>query len=49
MIFLKKYLQNRKGLQKLDTKNVPQAPKEDFQKSQNFEFFKKKGVKGVKK
>ena len=31
--FLKKYLQTRKGLQKLDTKH---DPKEDFQ---NFEFF----------
>ena len=49
MIFLKKYFQNRKGLKKLGTKHVQHAPKKDFQKSQNFEFFKKKGVKGVKK
>ena len=27
MIFLKKYFQNRKGLQKLDTKHVPHSPK----------------------
>ena len=27
MIFLKKYFQNRKGLQKLGTKHVPHAPK----------------------
>ena len=43
MIFLKKYLQNRKGLQKLDTKNEPQAPKEDFQKKSIFLVFSKKG------
>ena len=49
MIFLKKYFQNRKGPQKLGTKHVPHAPKEDFQKSQNFEFFQKRGFKGVKK
>ena len=29
MIFLKKYFQNRKGLQKLDTKHVPHSPKEE--------------------
>ena len=27
--FLKKYFQNRKGLQKLDTKHVPHSPKEE--------------------
>ena len=46
---LKKYLQNQKGFQKLDTKHVLHVTKEDFQKSQNFKFFLKKGVKGVKK
>ena len=30
MIFLKKYFQNWKGRQKLDTNHVPHAPKEDF-------------------
>ena len=29
MKILKKYLQNRKGLQKLDTKHVPHSPKEE--------------------
>ena len=32
MFFLKKYFQNRKGLQKLSTEHVPHAPKEDFKK-----------------
>ena len=32
MKILKKYFQNQKGLQKLDTKHVPYAPKEYFQK-----------------
>ena len=36
MIFLKKYFQNRKGLQKLGTKHMPHAPKEDFQKQSKF-------------
>ena len=36
MIFLKKYFQNQKGLQKLHMKHVPHAPKEDFQKKSNF-------------
>ena len=44
--FFEKIFPKSKGLQKLGTKH---APKEDFQKSQNFEFFQKKGVKGVKK
>ena len=44
MIFLKKYFQNRKGLQKLDTKHVPHAPKEDFQKKSKFLVFSKKVV-----
>ena len=48
MIFLKKYLKNRKGLQKLDTKHVPNAPKEDFQKVKIFSFFKKEGLRGSK-
>ena len=39
---LKRYLQNQKGLKKLDTKHVPHNPKE------NFEFFQKRGVKGSK-
>ena len=43
MIFLKKYFQNRKGLQKLDTKHVPHAPKEDFQKKSKILVFSKKG------
>ena len=34
--FLKKYFQNQKGLQKLGTKHVPHAPKEDFQKKSKF-------------
>ena len=45
MISFKKYIQNRKGLQKLGTKHVPHAPKEDFQKKQRFY----KGVKTDKK
>ena len=49
MIFLKKYFQNWKGLKKLGTKHVPHTPKENFQKSKNFEFFQKRGVKEVKK
>ena len=36
MKILKKYLQNQKGLQKLDTEHVPHAPKEDFQKKAKF-------------
>ena len=36
MEILKKYLQNRKGLKKLDTKHVPHAPKGDFQKKSKF-------------
>ena len=36
MKILKKYVQNRKGLQKLDIKHVPHAPKEDFQKKSKF-------------
>ena len=36
MIFLKKYFQNQKELQKLDTKQVPFVPKEDFQKKLKF-------------
>ena len=34
--FFEKYFQNRKGLQKLGTKHVPHAPKEDFQKKSKF-------------
>ena len=49
MIFLKKYFQNRKGLQKLDTKNVPHAPKEYFQKNKKIFFFQKRGLRGSKK
>ena len=50
MIFLKKYFQNQKGLQKLGTKHVPHAPKEDFQKKVKiFSFFKKGGLRGSKK
>jgi len=33
---LKKYFQNQKGFKKLDTKHVPHAPKEDFQKKSKF-------------
>ena len=36
MKILKKYLQNQKGLQILDTKHVPHAPKEHFQKKAKF-------------
>ena len=43
MIFSKKYFQNWKGLKKLGTKQVPHAPKEDFQKKSNFWVFFKKG------
>ena len=43
MIFLKKYFQNQKGLQKLGTKHGPQAPREDFQKKSKFWIFSKKG------
>ena len=49
MIFLKKYFQNQKGLQKLDTKNVPHAPKEYFQKNKKIFFFQKRGLRGSKK
>ena len=48
MIFLKKYFQNQKGLQKLDTKHVAHAPKENFQKSKKIELFKKGGLRGSK-
>ena len=27
---------------------MPHVPKEDFQKSQNFEFFQKRGIRGSK-
>ena len=36
MKILKKYFQNRKELQKLDTKHVPLAPKEDYFKKSKF-------------
>ena len=49
MIFLKKHFQNRKGLQKLGTKPVPHAPKEDFQKKSKFWVFSKKGGYGGQK
>ena len=50
MKILKNYLQNQKGLQKLDTKHVPHASKKDFPKKSKFwGFFYKMGVKGVKK
>ena len=49
MIFLKKYFQNQKGLQKLGTKHGPQAPREDFQKKSKFWIFSKKGGLGVQK
>ena len=49
MKILKKYFQNWKGLQKLDTKHVPHAQKKIFFKSQNFEYFQKGGVKGGQK
>ena len=49
MKILKKYLQNQKGLQILDTKHVPHAPKEDLKKKSKKLFFSKKGVKGFKK
>ena len=39
---LKKLFQNPKGLQKLDTKHVSLALKEDFQKNKTFDFFFKK-------
>ena len=53
MKILKKYLQNRKGLQKLDTKHVPHPPNGE-KKIWSFlwhtkEEVSKKGVKGVKK
>ena len=48
MNFLKKYFQNRKGLQKLGTKHVPHAPKEDFKKVKILSFFKKWGLRGSK-
>ena len=43
MKILKKYLQNQKGLQILDTKHVPHATKEHFQKNATFLVFSKKG------
>ena len=36
MKILKKYLQNRKGLQKLDTKHVPHPPKGEKNFEANF-------------
>ena len=53
MIFLKKYFQNRKGLQKLSTKHVPHAPK---RRKKNLKLFmtyeggsfKKGGLRGSK-
>ena len=36
-------------LQKLDTKHVPYAPKEDFQKKSKFLVFSKNGVLGGQK
>ena len=49
MIFLKKYFQNQKGIQKWGTKQGPYAPKEDFQKKVKIlSFFKKGGLRGSK-
>ena len=46
---LKKLFQNPKGLQKLDTKHVSLALKEDFQKNKTFDFFfQKKGLRRSK-
>ena len=42
--FFEKYFQNRKGLQKLDTKHVPHVHKENFQKKSIFFVFSKKGA-----
>ena len=49
MKMLEKYFKNQNGLQKSHIKHVPHAPKKIFKKSQNFEFFQKRWVKGVKK
>ena len=49
MEILRQHLQNRKVLQKLDTKHVPHAPKEDFlKKVKILSFFKKGGLRGQK-
>ena len=49
MKIFKRFLQNRKGLQKLDTKHIPHVPKEDFQKKVKIlSFFNKGGLRDLK-
>ena len=53
MKILKKYLQNRNGLQKLDTKHVPHTPKGETKNLKLFVTyegggFKKRGLRGSK-